>query len=143
MKLMKILNIFKRNDMLKVFIIRYLLMPSIKIANGKLVNPLAFKLILKGSSNVEIILENPRIVTSKLEFCSVTLAEHYLSSRDKYGQPKEFIDYLSANFKEVDIDSDKGTFQATEVTARFKNQLKRLIDAHILMEMYDKGHLKL
>ncbi|VXA55326.1 conserved hypothetical protein [Acinetobacter proteolyticus] len=114
-------------------------MPSIQTENGKLVNPLASKLILNGNLNIEVLLKDPRVVTSKREFCSVNLANNYLSSRDKYGSPNDYLDYLRNNFTEVLIDSDKGVFLGSAVDSKLLVQVKKIIGANLLVEMHGIG----
>ncbi|ENV94180.1 hypothetical protein F937_03584 [Acinetobacter calcoaceticus ANC 3680] len=77
-------------------------MPSIKISKGKIVNPVADKLILVGSSEVEIHLESLSAVSAKQSMCLMFLSNHYLKNKDNYGDPTEFIKYLSSNFTKIE-----------------------------------------
>lgn len=118
-------------------------MPSIKISKGKIVNPIADKLILVGSSEVEIKLDSLTPVSAKQSMCLLVLSEHYFKNKDNYGDPSEFVKYINTNFTQVDIDTNKGRIIGSEVNTRFLNKLKRLSESLILIDLYKKGEIKI
>lgn len=118
-------------------------MPSVTIKNGKVQNPVASKILLSGKESVEIKLDQLTVVTAKQSFCVVTLGKHYFDNQEKYGNPEQFIDYLSKNFKQVNIDTQKGIMLGTEIHTRSLNKLKKYIQALIAVDWHTKhGKLK-
>lgn len=118
-------------------------MPSIKFSKGKIVNPVADKLILVGSNEVEIQLESLSAVSAKQSMCLMFLSKHYLKNKENYGDPSEFIKYLNTNFTQVDINTNKGRIIGSEINTRFLNKLKKLAESLILIDLYDKGKIKI
>lgn len=117
-------------------------MPSITIKNGKLKNPVATKLILTGEKSVDVLLEKDKIFSAKQAFCVVTLAEYYMKNKEKFGEPDDFLNYLSSNFHLIYINTLKGVVLGTELNARFITKLKKHMQALILVEWH-KEHGKL
>lgn len=117
-------------------------MATIEINNGKLKNPIALKLILEGKKNKEIVFESPLVITAKQSFCIIHIAEHYLANKSEYGDPNNYMNFLTNNFQNIKIETNKGVQHGSDVNSRFLNKVKKVIDVHILMEMKKRDQIK-
>lgn len=118
-------------------------MPSLKISKkGKVLNPVANKILITNSSVIEINLDKPEIVTEKRSFCIVTLAEHYVENTHKYGNLEDFINIFSGTKVCIEIETNKGKIPGVEVTTYFKNQLKNSIKGLIIINSVRDGTFK-
>lgn len=103
-------------------------MPSLKISKkGKVLNPIANKILITNSCVIEIDLDQPEIVTEIRSFSIVTIAEHYVENIHKYGSLEDFIKLFSGTKVCVEILTIEGKTLGVEVTTYFKNQLKLAI----------------
>jgi hypothetical protein len=118
-------------------------MPMIKNTKGKASIHVCEKLILVGTNEVEIKLENLSRVDAKFSMCVLFMAKYYEKNASKYGEPLEFIKYLSSNFTHIDLDTNKGRVLGAQMNTRFLNKLKKIIETYILMDLYKKGKLKI
>ncbi|HAV5429459.1 TPA: hypothetical protein JI046_02390 [Acinetobacter baumannii] len=116
-------------------------MPTIKNTKGTI--HVCEKLILVGTSEEEIKLENLSRVQAKFSMCVLFMAKYYEKNTNKYGEPLEFIRFLSSNFTHIDLATNKGRELGTQINTRFLNKLKKIIEAYILMDLYKKGKLKI
>lgn len=118
-------------------------MPTYKFSNGKLTNPVADKMILVGKDEVEIKLESLMAVSAKQSMCLLLLAKHYEKNQEKYGNPSDFVKFLSTNFTQIDLNTNKGRKIGSAINARFLNKLKKLAESLILIDLYEKGKIKI
>lgn len=117
-------------------------MPSLKISKkGKVLNPIANKLVITNPSVVEINLDKPEIVTQKRAFCIVTLAEHYVENTKKYGSLEDFMKLFSGANVHIEIATNEGKIPCIEVTTYFRNQLKNAIKGLIVLNSVRGGNL--
>lgn len=118
-------------------------MPLITVENGKYLNPVATKLILTSEQSVVINLEREEVFSVKQAFCVVKLAEYYLKNKEKYGEPSDYLNYLSGNFNLINIGTLNGVILGTELNARVIGKLKKHIQILNLVEWHRKyGKLK-
>lgn len=117
-----------------------IVMPSLKISKtGKVLNPVANKILITSSNVIEINLDKPEIVVEKRSFCIVTLAEHYVENTHKYGSLEDFIKIFSGGNVFVEIETNDGKIPGVEVTTYFKNQLKNAIKGLIVLNSVRDG----
>lgn len=115
-------------------------MPALKISKqGKVLNPVASKLIITNPNVIEIPLNKPEIVTEKRSFCIVALAEHYVENMHKYGSLEEFIKIFSSGSVLIEIETNDGKILGANVTTYFRNQLKNAIKGLIVLNSVRDG----
>lgn len=115
-------------------------MTSLKISKtGKMLNPVANKLLITNSSVIAINLDQPEIVTKKRSFCVLKLAEHYVGNYQKYGNLDDFIKIFSGENVRVEIETNQGVIPGVNVTTYFRNQLKNAIKGLIALNRLRNG----
>lgn len=109
---------------------------------SKALNPIASKIIITNSNVIEIVLDEPEIVTEKRSFCIVVLAEYYVKNTHKYETLEDFIKIFSGDKVCIEIETSKGNISGCKVTAYFKTQLKNAIKGLIVLNSVRDGTFK-
>ncbi|MCX0337431.1 MULTISPECIES: hypothetical protein [Acinetobacter] len=118
-------------------------MATIRVSTkGKVLNPVVSKIILAGNQeDLEIILDNSLVLSSKPSFCVTQIAKFYLNNKEKYGDPEEFIKFLSSKFDKIDLVTQKGRIEGTLIHPRLLQRIKEYIGTYQKVELYRKGLL--
>ncbi|MEN8380767.1 hypothetical protein [Acinetobacter radioresistens] len=118
-------------------------MPSLRISKtGKVLNPVVRKIILAGNQeDLEIILDSPLVLSSKPSFCVTQITKFYLNNKEEYGDPEEFVKFLSSNFDKIDLVTQKGRIEGSLIHPRLLQRIKEYIGTYQKVELYRKGLL--